>query len=160
MKPSRNHPPRQPFYWPWPPAVVYGASEEERLIKSIAPLGQGEGHWYWPLWYGRWPLHVVQAAALDSCRRPTQRGELRQSTVCIHALLLLCLFVCLSSCECLCLWDCLSWTRAGGGEKKREVERRSLSETIRGVMMKRNPSAAESEPLETPLTKWNPHTVP
>lgn len=93
---SCNHPLHQSSYWPWPPAVVYEATEEDRLIKSIAPLGQGEGHRYWPLWYGRWPLHLVQTAALDSCCSPTQRGkkpELRLSKVCIHAFLLLWVFV-------------------------------------------------------------------
>lgn len=73
--------------------------------------------------------------------------ELRLSTVCIQTLLLLILFVCQSTCEYFVSMGLF-------GEWLNE----EVWETIRGVKMKRSPSTAESEPLETPLW-WNKPTV-
>lgn len=137
---SCYHPLEQSFHWLWPPGVTYEASEEESLIKPIGPPGQGKRHWYRPLRYDRWPLHLVQTAALDSCCTPTQRGrsELRLST-CRHTNPSFVVFSAFqSSCQCLCL----SGTR---GKGRRERSWKSFWETIRGVMIKQRLLTAQRE---------------
>lgn len=152
---TSDPPPLQPFCWPWPPAVVYETSVEERLLKSIAPLGQAEGHWYWPLRYGRWPLHVVQTAALDSCCTPTQKGGIKaeaELTVCMHTPFF-CLFV-KELVSVWCLWERLS--RNKSRKEKRKSWKKRFERQLRAWWWKRNPCTAESEPSETPLWRNEP----
>lgn len=138
---------------PWPPVVVYETSEEERLIKSIAPLGQGEGerHWYWPP-----PVRsLTSTCGPDGCsgqllQSQTKKGaELRLSTVCIHTLLLLILFVCQSTCEYFVYIGLSVLNKSRRKREKGERLKEEVWETIGGLMMKRNPSPAESQPLVT-----------
>lgn len=96
--------------------VVYETSEEERLIKSTAPLGQGEGHSYWPLvqWLTSTCGHVGLSGHKDAqmvCKHPS-------SSV---------VFVCVSSRECFVSSGASFMNKS---RKTREKKREKLKEKV------------------------------